>query len=449
MRVGIIGGGVGGLAAAHDLLKSGHQVALYERAPFLGGLASTFNVGGGRLERFYHHLFTSDTTIIALLHELGLGDRLIWEHSKVGWFTNGRIYPFSTPMDLLWRFKPVSLPNRIRMGLVTVYLQRLKNWKKLEGTTASAFMRKWSGKRNYEVFWEPLLNGKFSIYKEQVAMPWLWAKFATRTTSRDKLGKEKLAYIRGSWGVLIDELERRIKAMGGEVHAGATVTRITTAEGRVTGLAVQDADGQKSERPFDVVLSTVPTFLLPRLVDLPEEYAAKCKAVDYEGAIAVVWVLKHPFTHIYWLNIGTADIPFLLVLEQTNLVPASEYGGKHIIYTANYVPASDYRWPMSPQEIVKSYIPHLKKINSDFDESWVEETFVHKESAAQPIMTTHYSQKIPPVKTPIEGLWTAAMSQVYPMDRGTNYSIQLGVEVARRAVAETKPAPASVSPKTS
>ena len=82
MKVGVIGGGVGGLGAAHYLAERGHQVALYERAPFLGGLASTFDVGGGRLERFYHHLFLSDITIIGLLNELGLGDRLIWEDSK-------------------------------------------------------------------------------------------------------------------------------------------------------------------------------------------------------------------------------------------------------------------------------------------------------------------------------------------------------------------------------
>ena len=70
VRVGIIGGGIGGLGAAYELAKQGHQVAVYERAPFLGGLAAPFDIGGGRLERFYHHLFLSDRTIIDLLEEL-------------------------------------------------------------------------------------------------------------------------------------------------------------------------------------------------------------------------------------------------------------------------------------------------------------------------------------------------------------------------------------------
>jgi protoporphyrinogen oxidase len=435
MRVGVIGGGVGGLAAAYELTKNGHQAALYERAPFLGGLASTFEVGGGRLERFYHHLFLSDTTIIALLHELGLGDRLIWEDSKVGYFTHGKVYPFSTATDLL-RFSPVNILDRVRMGLVTLYLQRKKDWKKLEDKTAASFMLRWAGPNNYREIWEPLLLGKFTVYAEQISMPWLWSKFATRVSSRKGLlGREQLGYIRGSWQVLVDGLVERIVQQGGEVHTGVGVDRILTVDGRVTGLSVQG-----TEREFDAVIATVPSFLLPRLVDLPEDYAAKCQGVDYEGAIAVIWVLDRSLSPIYWLNVADRDIPFLLVLEQTNLVPPSEYGGKRIVYTANYVTRDDRRWKMSDEEIVADYIPHLKKINPAFDASWVERTYVHKEPAAQPIMTTNYSRKMPPLKTPVDGLWLAAMSQVYPEDRGTNYSIRLGQQVARMAMEELQKA---------
>ena len=434
MRVGIIGGGVGGLGAGYELAKMGHEVALYERAPFLGGLASTFDVGGGRLERFYHHLFLSDKTIIGLLHELGLGDRLIWEESKVGFFYRGGIYPFSTPMDLL-RFTPVGFIDRLRMGLVTLYLQRVKNWRKFEGITAALFMRKWMGKRNYEVIWEPLLKGKFTVYHDQIGMSWLWSKFATRVASRDKSFKEKLGYIRGSWGVLIDALEERIKEMGGQTYTDTSVTRILTDHGRVTGLAIQGPNGEQTERPFDRVIATVPSFTLPRLVDLPEEYVAKLQGVEYEGAIAVIWVLKHSLSPVYWLNIADPDIPFLLALEQTNLVPPSEYGGKHIVFTANYVTKDDHRWPMEAEEIFKEYIPHLKKINPDFDESWVEAYYLHKEPAAQPIMKANYLEQMPSTRTPVKGLWLASMSQVYPEDRGTNYSIRLGMQVAHQAVA--------------
>jgi protoporphyrinogen oxidase len=436
VRFGVIGGGVGGLGAAYELAKAGHFVAVYERAPFLGGLASTFDVGGGQLERFYHHLFLSDTTIIELLEELGLSDRLIWNESKVGYFTHGEIHPFSTAIDLL-RFKPVPFIDRIRMGLVTLYLQRIKNWRKLEGITAASFMRRWAGDRNYREIWEPLLRGKFTIYAEDLAMPWLWSKFATRVSSRKgPLGREKLGYISGSWQTLVDELEKRIIVAGGETHVSTGVRRIATSDSGVTGLLV---DGEEPrEVPFDAVIATVPSFVLPNLVDLPENYAARTRSIDYEGAIAVTWVLKRSISSVYWLNVADEDIPFLLLLEQTNLVPTSAYGGRRIIYTANYVTRDDPRWEMADEDIIADYVPHMKKINPEFDESWIDATYIHKEPAAQPIMTVDYSQKILPVRTPVSGLWLASMSQVYPEDRGTNYSIRLGQQVARQAMEDVE-----------
>ena len=89
MRVGIIGGGAAGLAAAYELTKQGHFAEVFEAAPFLGGQASTFEVGGGQLERGYHHLFVSDTDMVELIEELGLGDSMEWLESKVGLFHGG------------------------------------------------------------------------------------------------------------------------------------------------------------------------------------------------------------------------------------------------------------------------------------------------------------------------------------------------------------------------
>ena len=142
MNIGIIGAGIAGLAAALRLTKAGHKVTLYEGAPFLGGQASTFDVGGGRLEKGYHHLFTTDVDIIDLIEELGLTDRLAWIDSSVGIFHGGKIYDFITPKDLI-KFKPLSLFSRIRLGLITLYLRRYKNWRSLEKYTASEWIKKY------------------------------------------------------------------------------------------------------------------------------------------------------------------------------------------------------------------------------------------------------------------------------------------------------------------
>ncbi|HEY8445740.1 MAG TPA: hypothetical protein VIL01_01405, partial [Thermomicrobiales bacterium] len=74
--------------------------------------------------------------------------------------------------------------------------------------------------------------------------------------------------------------------------------------------------------------------------------------------------------------------------------------------------------------------PYLQRINPAFERSWIERWWVFRERAAQPIVTLNYSEKIPPHRTPLRHLYLANTSQIYPEDRGTNYSVRLGNRVA-------------------
>jgi protoporphyrinogen oxidase len=432
MNVGIIGGGALGLAAAYDLLKRGHTAAVFERAPILGGQASTFNVGGGRLERGYHHLFRSDRYMVDLIHELGLGDKLAWIPSKVGFFYDSKIYPFTTPMDLL-RFKPLSFFERVKLGLVTYYLQKQKYWpRKYEGITAAAWMKKNVGQHIYDVTWGPLLRGKFGARAEEVGMVWLWGKIYLRTTSRKGFGRETLGYPLGSWGEVFDTLEARIRSMGGEIHYPVTVSKVLVENGRAAGLRYQFPDKPEETRRFDAILSTTPSYLFPNLVpELPDDYKAMMQRVTYQAAILIVMVLDRPLSWTYWLNIADRSLPFVGVIEHTNFIDKERYGGNHIVYISNYIGQENEMYRMSPDDLWKKYIPALQKVNPAFQESWVKERFYHRENAAQPIIGVNYSKQIPPHKTPIEGLWLANTTQIYPEDRGTNYSVKLGQEIAK------------------
>ena len=440
MKVGIIGAGAAGLAAAYDLVKKGHHPTVYEAGPKLGGQASTFDVGGGRLERGYHHLFKSDIYMVDLIHELGLGHKLAWIESKVGFFHGGKIYNFVTPMDLL-RFKPLSLVNRIRLGLVTLYLQRTKNWKKFEKVTARDWIVKWAGRKNYDVVWGPLLRGKFGSSAEEISMAWFWGKIYLRVASRDKgMQKEKLGYPMGSFGEVFEVLADRIREKGGEIHLSTPVTRVVVEDGRATGLEVKGSSGPPEVHNFDVIISTTPSYIFPRLVpEFPDDYVDLLGQVKYHAAILIVMVLKQPLSHIYWMNISGYDTPFLAIIEHTNFVDRSHYGGKHIVYLSNYLSKESPMYSMNKEELLAEYIPHLKKINPDFDESWIEEYYYHREEAAQPIVTTNYSEKIPDYRTPIQGLYLANTTQIYPEDRGTNYSIRLGQRISRLVI-EDNPA---------
>ena len=324
MKVGIIGGGAAGLAAAYELVKQGHQAFVYERAPFLGGQASTFEVGGGRLERGYHHLFMSDTHIVDLIHELGLGHKLAWIESKVGFYAEGKIWKFGSPVDLL-RFKPLSLFDRLRLGLVTFYLQKTKDGLKYEGVTAAEWLQKRVGKRAYEVVWEPMLRGKFGEHYAEISMAWLWGKIFLRVASRGSiLEKEKLGYPMGSFEEIFDTLAGRIRELGGQVHTSAGVSRVTVEDGRATGMEVELAGSAAEMMPFDAVIATTPSYVFRKLVPpLPSDYDEKLTNVTYLAAVLVILVLDRPLTNMYWVNIADRTMPFVGVIEQTNFVDPS------------------------------------------------------------------------------------------------------------------------------
>ena len=438
MRIGIIGAGAAGLAAAYELGLQGHRAAVYERADFLGGQASTFDVGGARLEKGYHHWFTSDTDIVDLTHEIGLGHQVRWIDSSVGTLWDGRIYPFVTPMDLL-KFTPLSLLDRMRLGLTTLYLQRQKDFRKYEGITADEWLRRHSGKRGYEVFWGPMLRGKFGDdYYKDVGMAWMWGKVQTRVKSRGKgMVKEKLGYPIGSFGEVFDVLADKVREQGGEVHLSAAVERVDARDGKSVGMRVALDGGSARDERFDAVIATTPSYLFPRLVDgLPDDYLRRLTDVNYMAAVLVILVLDQPLTNVYWLNVADRSIPFVAAIEHTNLIGPEHYGGKHIVYLSNYLSADHPMFRMGHDEILREYLPHLRKINPDFNPSWIETSYHHRVGAAQPIIGTNYSVRIPAHRTPFRGLYLANTTQVYPEDRGTNYSVRMGREVARMVMGD-------------
>ncbi|HEY8173697.1 MAG TPA: FAD-dependent oxidoreductase, partial [Dehalococcoidia bacterium] len=280
MKVVVIGGGVAGMTSAYRLMQQGHDVALYEASPYLGGLVRTFEVGGNRLEAYYHHIFTSDTTIIRLIEELGLGNELEWIESKVGWYAEGKIYNFVSPLDLL-RFGPVPLLDRIRLGLMAVRLQRRDDWAEFEQITAKDWIEKNVSKAAFEGMWGPLLRGKYGADYDRVAMAWLWSKIHLRFASRKggPLAKEELGYLKGSFAVYINEMERRLRAGGVEVHTGVPVQRITSEDNRATGITLEDG----THVAADSVIAAVPSVLFKKLAPpLTPDYERRLDAVGWQ-----------------------------------------------------------------------------------------------------------------------------------------------------------------------
>ncbi|MBI5303044.1 MAG: NAD(P)/FAD-dependent oxidoreductase [Chloroflexi bacterium] len=453
-RIAIIGGGFAGMTAAYELQKLGYQTFLFERMSELGGLASTFPIEGTRLERGYHHWFTSDTHIIAQMNELGLGDRVQWIPSKTGWFENGKIWNMVTPVDVL-RLGTIPFVDRLRLGMAVAYLTYLQanknNLAKYEQITAMEWWKKYGGRAVWDKVWSPMFRGKFGAEAEHISMVYIWYKIVLRIGSRRGVSKEELGYPRGSFQVLINALENAIKKLGGKIYLGTTVKRVVVENGVACGLQfAEDETSQKAQRElgvegtegtarFDRVICTAPSFAALKIVnEFPREYVAKMNAAKYMAAVLLVLKLKQPMTRIYWMNIADRSIPFVATIEQTNFLSPEVYNNKRIVYVSNYLDASSPYFQMSRDELFNAYLPHLKKLNPQFSPDWVEEVWHFKEAAAQPIVPLNYSKQIPEHRTPIRNLYLANTTQIYPEDRGTNYSVRLGEEIAKMVDADVK-----------
>lgn len=425
-HVAIIGGGITGLTAALRLAQQGHQVTLWERGDTFGGQANAFPVAGTAIERFYHHLFQSDREIVALADEIGIGERLVWLPSNVGYFANGKIWPLNGALDLL-RLGFIPFHDRLRVGLVTVYLQRVRDWKRFEHVTAARWLRRALGKRAYDRTFGAQLQAKFGRYHDQVAMVWFWGKIWLRTTSRrSPLEGERLGYFRGSFNVLIDALVEAGRNAGASLIFGDGPSELRQCEdGR---WAVIMASGAV---PVDSVVVTTPSPILLRLVpNLPELYRAKLGGLEYEAAVVVLLQLSRPLSDIYWLNIADDELPFTAIVEHTNFLSPEDYGGSHFVYLSKYLEPEHPFFSMPDDELIETYQPFLRRINPEFNRSWIEDRWVFRERSAQPIIPLNYSQRIPDHRTGLPGLYLANTTQIYPEDRGTNYSVRLGNEIA-------------------
>lgn len=430
MKIGIIGAGAAGLAAALDLSGKNHKVVVYESAPFIGGQASTIPVGGGPLERGYHHLFTNDAAILDLMTDLGIHDAMKWYPSRVGTYTSGKVYKTTTALDLL-RFGAIPFSDRIKLGLFALKVGRIKDWRDLESQTADYWLGERLGGAAYEKVWAPLLKGKFGEYYDKIGMPWFWSKIQTRLASRQGIrGREVLGYPDGSFDTVFDRLKSVIESNGGAINISTPVTKVEVVDGVAKALVAKPETGDEIREEFDCILSTVPSFSFPDLVDLPDDYKKRLTDVHYLAAVVIVLELTQPLTSYYWMNIADSDVPFLGLIEHTNMLPKAWYGGRNILYLTNYLDRADPVYSMSQDELLDLYLPHLTKFNPEFKKSWIKSIHYNSLSAAQPIIPTNYSEAIPDHRTPVQRLYLANTTQIYPEDRGTNYSFKMGREMA-------------------
>jgi protoporphyrinogen oxidase len=419
MNIAIIGAGYVGMSAAYDLAKAGHQVTVYESAPYAGGLAAGFKADHWEwaLEKFYHHLFVSDKPIIDFLTEIGASHLLQTYRPSTDLVYKDEPYPFDSPQAVL-TYPGLSFIEKIRAGMAVAYMKVNRNWRQFDTVTAHEWLGKVMGGAYTKEF-QPLLRGKFNdAYYQSVPMTWFWARMFARTPN--------LIYPNGGFTAVTEAMQQAGEKQGVTYRLATPVRHMSRAE---AGWTVE-AEGEPE--PYDKVLVTLAPHVMGRLApELPADYIAGLQRLNHLGAVVITVALSHQLTKkSYWLNLNKQAFPMLCLVEHTNMVDKARYGGDHIVYMGDYLDPNHPYLSYSAERLFEVYEPALKRFNPYYQRDWVRGMWIHSTPYAQPIPTLNHAHHVPSLKTPLSGLYFASMSHVYPWDRGTNFAVEIGRKVA-------------------
>ncbi|MDR3238738.1 MAG: NAD(P)/FAD-dependent oxidoreductase [Clostridiales bacterium] len=424
MHIGIIGAGAAGLTAARSLVQSGHAVTVYEKSDKgIGGIAGAVPIHNTWIDKFYHHIFTSDREVLSLIDEMGLSGDMLWEEPKNGLMLDGRLYPFTSPLNLLL-FPPISFASRIRMGLAVLSAKSVKDYKSMEDISAREWLVKKAGQDSYDKIWRTLLYSKFGKDADQVSGVWIWNKFKLRGSTRSNLNSELLGYLRGSFYRLYRALAEDIEKRGGQMLY-QPVTRLAAAEGGKVSVRTE-----QDEKIYDKVLFTASPNELRGLCDFPDEYARKLDKIKYKSNICMTIIVKQPVSEYYWVTVAEEKAPFVLFIEHTNLIKDKDYGDNHVIYLSRYIDESDPFFQAADSEIQSVFLAYAQKLFPRFHPEDILDSYIHRCVYSQPVIVRRYSEIVPPYETPVQNLYLASMSQIYPEDRGQNYAVRMGAAAA-------------------
>jgi protoporphyrinogen oxidase len=416
-----------GLAVAYELLEHGHSVTLYEADKVLGGMSASFVFDGIKIERYYHFICKSDQPLFDILAELGVGDKLRWKETRMGYFYQGKLQDWGEPFALL-KFPGLGLISKLRYGLLAFTSTKRSDWRKLDDVDAVTWLRRWVGEKGYDVLWRPLFELKFHHFTPNISAAWIWARLRRVGTSRKNLLQEELGYLEGGSDTFLDAIAGRIRSKGGVIHLSQPVKEIAIADGSVQGVVTEEGRSD-----YDKVISTIPMPYVAAMVPaLPSPIRA---AYDSVNNIAVVCVLVHlseALTPYFWLNISDPAIDIPGLIEYSNL---NALGG-HIVYAPFYIPGEHPDFQEDDEYFIDKVRRYLFAVKPDLREADILKIAAGRYRYAQPICEPEFPSRLPPINPGVKGLFIADTCFYYPEDRSISESVQLGRRMARLAIEE-------------
>jgi protoporphyrinogen oxidase len=425
LRWGIVGGGMLGMTLALRLARAGHEVVLYEGAPVLGGLASTWQLGPVRWDRHYHVTLMSDTWLRTLLAELNLEDDLRWVETKTGCYSDGRLYSVSNTVEFL-RFPALGIVDKIRLGATIFYASKIRDWERLEGIHVEDWLIRWSGRRTFERFWLPLLRAKLGDNYRQTSAAFIWAVIQRLYAARRSgMKQEMFGYVAGGYARILARFGQVVGELA-DVRLDSRVSRIAAG---ASGITVTQSDG--TDELFDRVAVTAPAPVAARIVEgLTEAEIARLRGIDYQGIVCASLLLTRPLADYYVTNITDAGIPFTGVIEMTALVDPQEFGGHSLVYLPRYVTADDEFLTLDDDEVAEQFLAALERMYPHFDRGDVVAFQLSRVRHVLPIPRLHYSRDVPPITTSVPGVFLVNSTQIVNGTLNVNETVQLAERAA-------------------
>ncbi len=407
MRIGVIGGGLMGVALAYYLGQNNNQVTILEQGAHLGGLNDQLEFPDGLVvPRYQHALMPTDSTLRDLCATLGLQGELIFQNARAGFVNNDAIYPMSNILDFV-SFSMLGLRDRLRLGRMILLTRNTSNWRELDTISAKDWLVRIGGIEAFERIWRPLLEAKFDGVYDNVSATYVWAWLNRMSTVRQVPQLSgTIGYLKRGHFSLIKALADAFVKSGGDIKYDM----------RVREIEVQDRQFQRVRTStgtleFDALVAAIATPIFAKLLPTPyPEYRARLAKSTYLGLICPVMVLDRPLSNFWTLNLTDPTYPFANIIQ----TPHSEKPGHYIVYLPRYT-APDNDWMgVSDEDIAEAWFTHLKKIFPSFSENQVIHFAVSRSRYAEPIHAVNMLQNKLDVQTPYTGLYLANTAQVYP-----------------------------------
>ncbi len=411
MKVAILGGGIMGITLGYHLVQKGVEVEIFEASPVLGGLAGPLVLpDGASVDRFYHAILSSDRHLAQLCAELGITDRLRFNVTKTSFYYQSKLHSMNNIVEF-FRFPPLGWIDRFRLGLTVLYAQFVNDWHSLEGISVEKWLMNLSGKRTFENLWKPMLNAKFDGGFENTPATYIWSRLVRMKSTRGGASQKEMAgYLIGGYETLLKAMAQKIEQAGSKIHLSTPVQEVVIAQGRAVGLRVNG-----EVRPFDSIAATVQTPVFQKLIpNASREYHAFLDRTSYLGIVCPLVVLDRPLTGYWTVNITDSRIPFTGIIETTSYIDPQDVGGHHLVYLPKYTAPGSHWQKLSDDEIRDIWLKNLEVMFPNFKREQVRYFLVHREKFVEPLHGLNETDNIPPIKTPVEGLYLATTAQIYP-----------------------------------